>query len=130
MVSCQDYRLRAQRDANRYADRDAGGTTPRKYRRQLRGAERLASQLRLQQKPLRPKALHDVQPVFRTDFVLHAVQVILYRLLGEAEVICDFFVREAFGDQRDKLLLAARQSKSLSWAGARKFRGFALEIAE
>jgi hypothetical protein len=62
--------------------------------------------LELQQKALRSEPLHDVQAIFGADLVLHAVQVILDGLFRETEVIGDFLVGEAFGDQRDELLFA------------------------
>ena len=42
--------------------------------------------------------LHNVEAVPRAHFVLHAVQVILHRLLGQAETICNFFIGQPLGD--------------------------------
>ncbi len=64
----------------------------------------------LDQKPLRAVHLYNIQAVFRADFVLHAVQVVLYGLLGKGEMIGDFFVRQALRNQRNQLLLPSRQA--------------------
>jgi hypothetical protein len=64
----------------------------------------------LNQKTLRSVELHDIQPVFGPDFVLHAVQMVLYGLLGKREMIGDLFVRQALRNQRNQLLLPPRQA--------------------
>jgi hypothetical protein len=61
---------------------------------------------RLQQKAFRAESLHNVQAVYGPDLVLPVVQVVLHGLFRQAEVIRDFLVGEAFGNQRNKLLLA------------------------
>ena len=45
--------------------------------------------------------LHNAQPVFRANFMLHTVEVIFYGLLGKAKVIRDFFIRQSLRDQRN-----------------------------
>src|SRR5271170_4549874 len=46
----------------------------------------------LNQKSLRPAKMHDSKPVSRSNFMLHPVKVIFHRLLGQAELIRNFFV--------------------------------------
>ena len=60
----------------------------------------------------------DAEAVVHADLLLHAVEVILHGLLGRAEAVGDFFVGEPFGDQRNELLLAAREAEALMQAGA------------
>jgi hypothetical protein len=55
---------------------------------------------------LRAEFLDDVQAVFGPDLVLAVVQVVLHGLFRQPEVIRDFLVGEAFGNQRNELLLA------------------------
>lgn len=74
--------------------------------------------------------LDDAEAVVGADFLLHAVEVILHSLLGEAKTIGDFLVGEAFGDQWDELLFAAREAETLVNTGGREARGFVLDVAE
>ena len=52
----------------------------------------------LDQKTLHTVQLHNIQPVFRTGLVLHAIQVVLYRLLGKRKMIRNLFVGQALRD--------------------------------
>ena len=74
--------------------------------------------------------MDNAESVVGADFLLHAVQVVLRRLFGKAEVIGDFLVGEAFGDERDELLLAAGQPQAQVHAGRWEAGGFALDVAE
>ncbi len=76
----------------------------------------------LQQKPLVPKLLHDAEPVFGPDFVLHAIKMIFDRLFRQAKMIRNLFIRESLRDQRNNLLLTPRQSKPLRRASERHSR--------
>ena len=91
----------------------AGHPRPERYFEKVFFRLRAARLVVSEQKTLGAEALHDAQAVFGADFVLHAVEVIFHCLLGKAEVIRDFLVREPFGDQRNDLLLAPRQSQEL-----------------
>jgi hypothetical protein len=71
---------------------------------------------KLQQESLGPIALHDTQAIVCSDLVLHAVQIILYRLLRQVKMIADLFVGHALRDQGDELLLPPRESNPLSYA--------------
>src|SRR5205823_3281076 len=62
--------------------------------------------------------------------VLHAVDVVLYGLFGEREVVGDLFVGEALGQEGNELLFAAGEAKALASAAARERGSFVLEIAE
>ena len=72
--------------------------------------------------------MDNAESVVGADFLLPAVQVVLHRLLGKAEVTGDFIVGEAFGDERDELLLAAGQPQAQVHAGRWEAGGFALEV--
>ena len=52
-----------------------------------------------------PKLLHDTQSIFRPDFMLHPIQMILHRLFRQAKMIRNLFIREPLRDQRHDLLL-------------------------
>src|SRR5438309_905356 len=80
--------------------------------------------LRLRHEALRAANLHYAQTILGADLVFHAIEMVLHRLLREAETIGDFFVGEAVGNQGNQLLLAARQSQLLAYAGGREGRSF------
>src|SRR5438067_7213414 len=82
------------------------------------------------QEGVRAVELDDVEAVLGVDFVLHAVDVVLYGLFGEREVVGDFFVGEALSQEGNELLFAAREAETLASAAARERGSFVLEIAE
>src|SRR5256885_748617 len=86
--------------------------------------------LRSHQESMRAVELDDIEAVLGVDFVLHAVDVVLYGLFGEREVVGDFFVGEALSEEGNQLLFAAREAKALASAAAGERRSFILEIAE
>ncbi len=63
----------------------------------------------LNQKSLRAAKMHDSKSISCADFMLHSVQMILYRLLRQAELVRNFLVRQPLRDQGNDLLLAPRQ---------------------
>ena len=71
----------------------------------------------------------DAEAVVGADFVLHAVEVIFYGLFGEREVVGDFLVGEAAGDEWDELLFATGEAEPLVDGGGGQGIGFALEVA-
>jgi hypothetical protein len=54
--------------------------------------------------------MHNSESVAGSDFVFHSVQMILYRLLGQAELVRNFLVRQALRDKRNDLLVRASSS--------------------
>src|SRR5271163_395229 len=65
----------------------------------------------LNQKPLCPAKMHNSKSISCTNFMLHPVKMIFHRLLRQAELVRNFFVRQSLRDQRNDLLLAPRQAQ-------------------
>jgi hypothetical protein len=64
----------------------------------------------LNQESLSAAKMDNPESVTRSDFVFHAVQMVLYRLFRQAELISDFLVGQPLCDQRNDLLFAPRQA--------------------
>jgi hypothetical protein len=61
----------------------------------------------LHEEALGAAEVHDAEAVAGSDFVLHAVEVVLDGLLGKAKLVGDFFVGQTLSDERNDLLFAA-----------------------
>jgi hypothetical protein len=67
-----------------------------------------------------PADVHNLQPVVRCNFPLHAVRMIFHRLLGKRKMIWDFLVRQTACQKWEQLLFPSRQPQTALQCRRRK----------